>query len=562
VSSYGEFLKLERAAIASEECQNYWRTQIDQGHITQLPGLRPNKHLIADECEQEFWISSEVTDTLKKLSQKHGLPLKSILLAGHMRVLAVLSGQRNVTSGVVWHGRPEEEGAERMIGLFLNTLPFVMEMERGSWLDLAQRAFAKEREMIPHRRYPLIELQRSQRGAALFEVAFNYIHFHVFQGALQTPGIRILETHSNTKTNFPLLVNFGLDPSGGNLQLAFQYDSSEFSGEQIRQFAGCYERALQAIANDPERDYRESLLVDPVEVAQELNQAREEYELEGTSLASWFEAVAGRRDEAVAVVCGNEQLSYRELNEQANQLGHYLRKLGVGPEQLVGVYLDRSLRMVVSLLGIIKAGGAYIPLEPSYPLERVNYMLADAGVKVMVSETAVAERLSDWTGAVVRVDAEWKRISEESKENPPASSDSENVAYVIYTSGTTGKPKGTLVTQQNAQRLLKSTERWYGFSEDDVWTLFHSYGFDVSVWEMWGALLYGGKLVVVPYLLSRTPEQFYELLQREQVTVLNQTPSAFWQLMPVVLSGRKTDLKLRLVIFAGEALAVSRLREW
>ncbi len=429
--SYGEFLRLERAAIASEECQNYWRAQIDQSQLMQLPRLRSDKPAVEDAGEQEFWISRSVTDQLKKLSQKHGLPLKSILLAAHMRVLAVLSGQRSVTSGVVWHGRPEEGGAERMIGLFLNTLPFVMEMERGSWLDLAQRAFAKECEMMPHKRYPLIELQRSRGGAALFEVAFNYIHFHVFQDALQLPGIRIVETQATTKTNFPLLVNFGLDPSGGNLQLALQYDSREFSREQIRQFAGCYERALQAIASDPERDYRESSLVDPAEAAQELNQARKEYELEGTSLASWFEEVAARRDEAVAVVSGDEhlseqlseQLSYRELNEQANRLAHYLRKRGVGPEQLVGVYLERSARMVVSLLGIIKAGGAYVPIDLEYPPERVNYMLADAGVKVVVSETRVAERLSEWAGEVVRIDADWGRISEESGANPaPANS--------------------------------------------------------------------------------------------------------------------------------------------
>ena len=258
-----------------------------------------------------------------------------------------------------------------MIGLFLNTLPFVMELERESWIDLARRVFVKERGMIQHRRYPLIELQRRQHGAALFEVAFNYIHFHVFQAALQLPGIKILDTQSNTKTNFPLLVNFGLDTSGANLQLAFQYDTAEFSGEQIRQIAGCYERALNAIAREPERDYRESVLVDPDELAREVNQQREQFEFEG-GLASWFEETAARRGEAVAVVCGDEQLTYRELNEQANQLAHYLRQRGVVAEELVGVYLERSLPMVVGLLGVIKAGGAYVPLEPEYPLERVK----------------------------------------------------------------------------------------------------------------------------------------------------------------------------------------------
>ena len=140
----------------------------------------------------------------------------------------------------------------------------------------------------------------------------------------------------------------------------------------------------------------------------------------------------------------------------------------------MGVYLERSLRMVVSVLGIIKAGGAYVPLEPEYPIDRVQYMLADAGVKVVVSEAAVAERLSGWAGEVVRIDEEWERIGAESRENPAPASGSENAAYVIYTSGTTGRPKGTLVTQHNVQRLLRGTERWYCFNEEDVWSLFHS----------------------------------------------------------------------------------------
>jgi amino acid adenylation domain-containing protein len=265
----------------------------------------------------------------------------------------------------------------------------------------------------------------------------------------------------------------------------------------------------------------------------------------------------------VALVFGDEEVTYGDLNGRANQLAHFLRQRGVGPEVLVGVCLERSLEMVVGLLAILKAGGAYVPIEPDYPPERASYMLTDARIKIVVSESAAKDRFDEWDGEVVSIDDDWDRIGQESSENPSAVGANDNIAYVIYTSGTTGKPKGTLVTHANVLRLFRATEPWFQFSERDVWTLFHSYAFDFSVWEMWGALLYGGKMVIIPYLLSRTPSAFYELLKRERVTVLNQTPSAFWQLQAVALdSGEPGDLSLRLVIFGGEALAVSQLREW
>jgi amino acid adenylation domain-containing protein len=272
-----------------------------------------------------------------------------------------------------------------------------------------------------------------------------------------------------------------------------------------------------------------------------------------------FEAQVARTPDAVALVFEAAQVTYRELNARANRLGHRLRRLGVGPESLVALSAERSVELVVGILGILKAGGAYVPLDPAYPRDRLEFMLADSQAKVLVTHRGVASPPTAPTLETVLVE----ETGDEGTENVPSTARPENVAYVIYTSGSTGRPKGVLVTHGNVARLFEATDAWYGFGPADVWTLFHSYAFDFSVWELWGALAYGGRLVVVPYWVSRSPDAFYQLLASEGVTVLNQTPSAFRQLVHAVTASTvERPLALREVIFGGEALELQGLRPW
>lgn len=282
-----------------------------------------------------------------------------------------------------------------------------------------------------------------------------------------------------------------------------------------------------------------------------------------TCVHQLFEAQAERTPEAIALAFEGEQLTYRVLNQRSNQLAYHLQQLGVGPEVLVGISAERSIELVVGLLGILKAGGAYVPLDPNHPKERLAVMLADAQVPVLLTQTKVQAALPAYAGTIINLDAGSQATSQDNTENLDSGVRPENLAYVIYTSGSTGTPKGVMVTHRNVTRLFAATDDWYHFHERDVWTLFHSYAFDFSVWELWGALLYGGRVVVVPYLVSRSPEEFYQLLVSEHVTVLNQTPSAFYQLIDAEHAGRvKGNLSLRLVIFGGEALDIPRLKPW
>ncbi|MCS9735772.1 amino acid adenylation domain-containing protein, partial [Pseudomonas aeruginosa] len=338
-----------------------------------------------------------------------------------------------------------------------------------------------------------------------------------------------------------------------------------FDASTVERLAGHWRNLLRGIVANPRQRLGELPLLDAPERRQTLsewNPAQREYAVQGT-LQQRFEEQARQRPQAVALILDEQRLSYGELNARANRLAHCLIARGVGADVPVGLALERSLDMLVGLLAILKAGGAYLPLDPAAPEERLAHILDDSGVRLLLTQGHLLERLPRQAGVeVLAIDG--LVLDGYAESDPLTTLSADNLAYVIYTSGSTGKPKGTLLTHRNALRLFSATEAWFGFDERDVWTLFHSYAFDFSVWEIFGALLYGGRLVIVPQWVSRSPEDFYRLLCREGVTVLNQTPSAFKQLMAVACSADMATQQpaLRYVIFGGEALDLQSLRPW
>ena len=340
-----------------------------------------------------------------------------------------------------------------------------------------------------------------------------------------------------------------------------EYAADLFDAATVERMAGRLVELVRGVTEDPDRRLSELPLLSPAE--------RQHLVLEplaglrtfpaGVPLHRLFERQVARAPAAVAVTGEGGALTYAELDDRAGRLAARLRRLGVGPEVRVALWLDRTVELVVAILGVLKAGGAYVPVDPAYPEDRLRFLLADARAPVLVSVDGQRGRLDIDGVATVLLD----RLDEAGAVSPaPSVADlPESTAYVIYTSGSTGRPKGVPVSHANVARLFGATADWFGFGAGDVWTLFHSYAFDFSVWELWGALLYGGRLVVVPYWVSRSPEELHGLLVREQVTVLNQTPSAFHQLAAAE-EGLEGGLALRRVIFGGEALEPRRLAGW
>jgi amino acid adenylation domain-containing protein len=556
-----DFVALEREALAADGSRAFWKDQ-----IAELPASRLFRRPDAPAGARRITtlpvaLSDAVSAGLDDLADAAGVPLKSVLLAAHLRVLSVVTGQAEVVSGLVTNGRPEGPGGDRVLGLFLNTLPLRLELGQGTYLDLARRAFDAERRLLPHRRFPMPAVRRMAGGRALFDTTFNFNHFHVYDEIVRTTGLVLLNHQVLEETDFPFLVAFSVFPGSSRVALSLIYDESEFAPAQVETIAAYYARCLETMAARPQTEFRTHSLLSADEraVLDDWGGGAERYDTPEGLMHLWFEQKAVQFADRIALRGDGVGLTYRELDERANRLAHHLRAAGIGPETFVGICTDRCVDMVVALLGILKAGGAYIPLDPAYPPERLKIIIEDSRVPIVVTQIAHEENLKASGARLVVLDRETAAIASQPPTPVDLPVDPDRTMYVMYTSGSTGKPKGCVVTHRHVVRLMHAMKPLYDIKETDVWSLLHSYGFDFAVWELWGALLYGGCAVVVPYSASRIPEEFFELLSAEGVTVLNSTPLAFYRLMGVD-DGR--PLALRYVIFAGESIDIPRMQAW
>ncbi len=570
---FGDYISwLERRGTTGDEA--YWRQAL--AGWTEPTPLGIDRRTWREEGQagsRRIQMGSAATAALRAWARRQRLTLNTLVQAAWGVLLGRYSGQAEVVFGVTLSGRSADlPGIESMVGLFINTLPLRLavagEMPLLAWLRKQQ---LQQAELLQHEHTPLARVQEWSavpRGLPLFESILVFENYPL-EAALRQGGadLAMLDVRSFEMTNYPLTV---VAAPGEELLLRIDYDGPQFDGTTAV-------RALEHLLSVLEGMASAGELARPLDLP--LLSAAERVQL----LVEWGQALpappvtqclhelfaqqACRAPAAVAVLCEGEALTYGELDRRADQLARHLRRLGVKPESRVALCTERSLDLVLGVLGILKAGGAYVPLHPADPEGRLGLLLADADLAVLVTQEALAGRFAGREPAlrIVRLDADREAIAAESGVPLASGTASDNQAYVIYTSGSTGRPKGVLVSHANVVRLFTATRDWFGFGACDVWTLFHSYAFDFSVWELWGALLHGGRLVVVPWWVSRSPEAFYRLLTREGVTVLNQTPSAFRQLVQAeehAVEPDRRSLTLREVIFGGEALDLTALRPW
>ncbi len=559
---YIEFLRSLDLKAAGE----YWRRGL-AGFTAPTPLAvdHSNAAKVTDDVQgvTERRLTSEGTSSLRSFAEARGVTLNTLLQAAWAIVLSRYSGDNEVVFGATRACRRSAfTDADSMVGLFINTLPLRLDVDPERRLEnFLADVRARQVGLRDFEHTPLVKVQswsEVPRGRALFDTIL------VFENRTLDAILRSGEGRWDDRrftyhgqTNYPLtLIAYGDD----EMLVRLENDRRRVGDAAAIRMLGHVLNVLAAMPAAAGKAVGELSLLEETERCELLERfnPRRRFAPRGC-LHELFEAQAARTPEAVAATCDGESLSYAALNRRSNALARRLRGLGIGPDALVALRTDRSLSIAVGILGILKAGGAYLPLDPSYPRDRVQFMMEDSGAAAVVTERAFAEDFAaSGTRVVLLAD-----LGEEFDENLPSVATPENLAYVIYTSGSTGKPKGALVTHFNVTRLFAATEEWFGFTERDVWTLFHSYAFDFSVWELWGALLSGGRVVIVPYWVGRSPEAYWELLLREGVTVLNQTPSAFRQLVQAdIASGPPRQTRLRYVVFGGEALELQSLRPW
>ncbi|MDX2093988.1 MAG: amino acid adenylation domain-containing protein, partial [Kofleriaceae bacterium] len=552
---------LGKRAEAHEE---YFRTLLgDIDEPSTAFGL-DEAHLDGTEIvEASQMLTPALAARLRMVARQFGASVASLCHAAWGRIVARTSGRTQAVFGTVLFGRMQVSSSSAF-GLYLNTLPMRLDLDDISVADAVRRAHAVLAELMEHEHAPLSLAQRCSGvapPAPLFTSLLNYRH-SAGEGdaAAASPFDGMEWLGGEDRTNYPLTIS--VDDDGTRLNLSVQVAASVSGARVCAMFARALEHLATLLEQAPHTPIRDLDILPAEERAQlaQWNSTVRDYP-QDVCLHALFEQQVDRTPNAVAVVFEDSQLTYAELDRRANQLAHHLRARGVGPDVLVALCVERSLDMIVGILGILKAGGAYVPLDPSYPAERLAFTVEDAAPAVVVAHAELISALPSTRAHIVRLDEDAELLAREPAERLAPASSFLDLAYIIYTSGSTGRPKGVMITHGNATRLFAATEAWYGFSERDVWTLFHSYAFDFSVWEIWGALLYGGRLVVVPHQTTRSPDEFRALLAAEGVTVLNQTPSAFYELIRADAEAQ-TPLALRLIIFGGEALSFAKLGPW
>jgi non-ribosomal peptide synthase domain TIGR01720/amino acid adenylation domain len=564
---YIAWLKRQDAGAA----ETFWKAQLaelqEPTRLLRATRMSPPASASGYDAHHQVFDRAQ-TLSIEAFARANRVTVNTLVQSAWLLLLQRYTGQASVAFGATVAGRPADlPGVEEQIGLFINTLPVVgtprAEQTVADWISQVQAGNLAVRE---YEHTPLNEVQRwvGLGGESLFDNVLVFENYPVSealqQGAPQ--GLRFGEVANREQTNYPLTVLVNL---GSTLSIQYSYDQALWANPAICQVAEHFQNLLHALVLDATRVIGDLPLMGAQEqalVIKDWNHSQKSFPSDRT-LHQLIEAQVEASPHAPALSFGEQTLSYDELNRRANQLAHKLRELGVGPDSLVGIAVERSLEMVVGLLGILKAGGAYVPLDPQSPQDRLSYLLEDSGIDLLLTQGHLREALPIPAG-IHCVNLGDASLADYSEANPQVAVSPHNLAYVIYTSGSTGKPKGALLAHHNVVRLFAATQDWFQFDASDVWTVFHSYAFDFSVWELYGALLYGGKAVIVPQDVARSSQDFHALLVSEKVTVLNQTPSAFQQLIPIACEAAQAgnQLALRHVVFGGEALDVSSLKPW
>jgi amino acid adenylation domain-containing protein len=558
---YVDFAVWHRQWMSGKRLQcelDYWHEQLKgELPVLQMPTDYPRPPRMTYNGAREWFSLSQGTLTaLSALGRKEGATLFMLLLAAFKTLLHRYTGQEDILVGSPIQGRTRPE-IENLIGFFVNTL--VLRTQVDSTLSF--------RELLARVRN--VCLGAYSHSHAPFEILVN--EHESSRDPSRTPLTQTFFTYQDTGTRSPMMADISVksvirgihqvetDLSlwvrnyGDRLDGAIDYRTDLFDASTIKRMLTHFETLLISILENPGQKISQLTILPEAECEQLIRCWNNTYQEFGSvcSIQQLFETQVVRSPDATAVIFENQQINYRELNSRANQLAHYLQRLGVGPDIFVGISLERSVEMVVGLLGILKAGGAYVPLDPDFPQERLKFMVEDARLKVLLTQSSLRTMLPADATHIVEMDKEWETIASEQDTNLLCVVKSEDLAYLIYTSGSTGKPKGVQVPHRAAVNFLMSMAREPGLSNEDTLLAVTTLSFDISVLELFLPLAVGAKLVVVSREVSADGGHLLEALRASNATIMQATP-ATWRML---LTAGWEQLQPLKVLCGGEALS-------
>jgi len=510
-----------------------------------------------------FTLDEKMTAKLKELAKNESITMYILLLSAYSIFMNKLCNVEDVVIGTNSAGRVQPE-IQNVLGIFVNTLALRLKPESNKTIkEFLQDVKNETLEGFENQDFQFDDLVdklvrvRDFSRNPIFDVSFVWQNMEYIDIVID--DVRFIPyQHNDNSAKFDLTL-FGYELNS-ELFFKIEYNTDLFEESTIHRFIGYYRNIISAILMNIFGKIEDINVLTHTEIQQLLsyNNNLKNFQREKT-IVTVFEEQVTKVPEKIALVCGEIEVTYQELNNQANQLANYLLKQGVERDSVIGIIFDRTIDMIVGILGVLKAGCGYMPIDPTYPASRIQYILKDSETKLVIISEKYVNLVEGIDLNIVSYELVYKNLP---CENPVIKIQPTNLAYIIYTSGTTGNPKGVMIEHRNVINLVLNDYTTYEFSNEDVWTLFHSYCFDFSVWEMYGALLTGAKLVIVPKETTQSPNEFLKVLTEQQVTVLNQTPTAFENLLKTEKIFSNAELKLRYVIFGGEALKPTVLKEF
>ncbi len=570
---YADFALWQRRKLQGpwfERQLEYWKKQLaGASPMLDLPTdhSRTQRNLVKS-AQESILLSRNLSEALKTLSRQEGATLFMTLLAAFQTLLFRYSGQEDIVVGSPIAGRTMLE-TENLIGAFVNTLVLRADFAGNpSFREFLTRVRETTLGAFSNQDVPFEKLveelnpERRMNRTPLFQAMFALQNSPTPEMAVEGLALRRLKL-SSTNVKFDLTLEADEEPKG--MSLRFEYNAELFTPRTIRRMLAHLENLLNAIVADPSQRVRNlTLLTEP-----ERRQLIGEWSgvtlpfPEHSCIHTLFEAQVERTPDAIAAEFRGEQVSYRQLNNRANQLAHSLRNHGVGPDTLVGICVERSLEMLAGMLGVLKAGGAYVPLDPAYPADRLAFMIEDAGLSLVLTQERLTSEIPAGRATLFCLDKDWESIARESETNPPLTVASSNLAYVIYTSGSTGNPKGVMIEHRSLVNFAVTAAAAYKIEPADRVLQFASLCFDISVEEIYPALTHGATVVLRTDEMISSARDFMHYCEEWRLTVLD-LPTAYWHDLTDALSDEELDLpaQVRLVIIGGEKASLDRVVIW